>query len=170
MKLGQALSIFQDLELKMSEAYFRCSLNFGDPKAAAFFSELADAETGHARALESLMKRPEVSALNIDIPQDLIDETRSFMDSKIKEIKAEQNLDRALELVADLEQSELNTVFDSIVRGLSEINLAHLELTTNQHIKFIQETAAKFDLEGRVRERLENLMVKDRKYYRLFTD
>lgn len=176
MKLSLALSIFQGMELKLSEAYFKCSLNFSssrddeDPEVAAFFSELADAETAHARALDSLGKRPEVAGLEIDIPQGLAEELTILIDSKVKEIKEAKSLDRALELVADLEQSELNAIFDSIVQGLAAINLAHLELTTKQHINFIQEKAAKFDLDGRVKERIDNLRVKDRDYYRLFTD
>jgi len=88
MNLRQALSIFQDLELKMSEAYLRCSLNFSHPEAAAFFSELADAEAGHARALDGLMKRSEVTALGIDISRELVDATKLLIESKKRRSKA----------------------------------------------------------------------------------
>lgn len=154
----------------MAEAYLRSSLNFNDPEVSAFFSEMADAESSHARALDSLIKRPEMEGIWIEMPEGLHDELTALINSKVKQLKEERDLDRALLLLADLEQSELNNVFDSIVKGLADHNLAHLELITKQHIRFIQERTAKFNIGPDINRRINELLVKDRYYYRLFTD
>lgn len=170
MRLAEALPVFKGLELKMSEAYLWCSINFEDYELRKFFSEMSDAELGHARALDSLSAKPEVLKTAMEIPEGLVASIRDGLESKVQALRVERDLQRAIALVADMETSELNTVFDSIVRGLAGLNLAHLELTTRQHIATIREAAERFGAPAEVKEKLLGMTVKDRSYYRLFTD
>jgi hypothetical protein len=170
MMLAEALPVFKSLELKMSEAYLWCSINFEDYELRKFFSEMTDAELGHARALESLGSRPETARAVIDISPDMVDDIRADLEARVRELSGERDVQRVFQLIADLEKSELNAVFDSIVRGLAELNLAHLELTTKQHIASVREAADRFGIASEARAALDELMVKDRGYYRLFTD
>lgn len=170
MRLSEALPFFKGLELKMSEAYLWCSINFEDYELRKFFSEMSDAELGHARALESLSAKPESSAVEVDLPAGLADAIRRGLEEKISALKKEKDLSKTFSLIAEMEQSELNTVFDSIVRGLAGLNLAHLEIGTKQHIASIKEMAERLGIAAEARAALDGLMVKDRSYYRLFTD
>ncbi len=170
MRLSQALPVFKGLELKMSEAYLWCSINFEGYELRRFFSEMTDAELGHARALESLASRPESAKAAIDLPPNLIEGIRADLEAKVRELAGERDVHRAFQLIAEMEKSELNAVFDSIVRGLAELNLAHLEISTRQHIASIREAAGRFGIASEAREALDELPVRDRSYYRLFTD
>lgn len=170
MRLSEALPVFKGLELKMSEAYLWCSINFEDYELRKFFSEMTEAELSHARALDSLSSRPETARTSIDLPEGLVRDIRAGLEAKVEALQKEKDVHRAFYLIAEMEQSELNAVFDSIVRGLGELNLAHLELTTKQHIRHLREAAGKFGATPGVREALDGMLVKDRSYYRLFTD
>jgi hypothetical protein len=170
MRLAEALPVFKGLELKMSEAYLWCSINFGDYELRKFFSEMTDAELGHARTLDALLARPESIRAVIELPPGMVDTIRSGLEEKVRALQMERDVHRAFSLIAEMEQSELNAVFDSIVRGLAELNLAHLELTTRQHIASVREAADRLGIAFEARAALDGLMVKDRSYYRLFTD
>lgn len=170
MRLAEALPVFKGLELKMSEAYLWCSINFGDYELRKFFSEMTDAELGHARVLDSLSAKPDVLRAELDIPGGLVSSIREDLDSKVRALQVERDVQRGFGLVAEMERSELNAVFDSIIRGLADLNLAHLELTTRQHISAAREAAERFGIAAEVRAALDELLVKDRNYYRLFTD
>ncbi len=131
---------------------------------------MTDAELSHARALESLSNRAESSRASIDLPSGLLPEIAEQLQAKVAELKSEKEIDRTFRLIAEMEQSELNSIFDSLVRGLAQANLAHLELTTRQHIQAIKEAADRFALSSQARAAVAELLVKDRQYYRLFTD
>ncbi len=170
MRLAEALPVFKGLELKMSEAYLWCSINFEDYELREFFAEMTEAELGHARALDILSAKPELSRAAIELPEGLVESIRNGLEEKVRALQRENDAARAFALVAGMERSELNGVFDSIVKGLAGLNLGHLELTTRQHIASIKEAAVKFGMPEGIKASLDDLLVKDRSYYRLFTD
>jgi len=169
MKLDEVLPAFKDLELKMSEAYLWCAVSFEGDDLRKFFSEMSDQEQSHAKALDSLSNKLSAENQQLEIPPDLPGRIRLEVSGAFASLKQTHDLEQALAILAELEQGELNTVFESIMRAMPpEARADFLELTTKRHIQFFKDGCARFLPGSPVLAKLGEILVKDRSYYRVF--
>lgn len=172
MRLSDALEQLKALELKMSEVYLWCSIHFQDLELRQFFSDMADEELAHARALENIARSPQSQRMEIELPEDLLASIERIVDESFRAIKANPDLESIFLALAEMESCEVNRSFNSILAGAESHRLAQLDflsLNTRRHILMLVEQATKLGLSDGVRGKLSRISVADRDYFRLFS-
>jgi hypothetical protein len=171
MKLSQFINKLISLEMKNSECYLWCSINFQDLELRQFFSDMSDEELKHARFLTDISQSPDAGLISMPVPQDLPDKLVAAAAKIADAIKTEKNIDRCFLLVAQLECTELNVIYDSILKHFgSNKKAGFLTMNTKVHIKMLKEAAETFVTSPQIRKKIEALQVKDRDYYRVFSE
>ncbi|MDQ7798633.1 MAG: hypothetical protein RDU76_06785 [Candidatus Edwardsbacteria bacterium] len=171
MILAGSLEKFKALELKMSEVYLWCSISFEDLELRQFFADMSDEELSHARALENISRIPALKDVNFDIPDYLPERIGQKMTQTFARLKKEKGLDGIFLLLAELENSEINQAFDSILQGVNHAGIQqidHLNANTRRHILMLARQAEKLGLAEDVRNKIGQISVTDRDYFKLF--
>jgi rubrerythrin len=171
MILAGALEKFKALELKMSEVYLWCSISFEDLELRQFFADMSDEELSHARALENIGKIAAVKDANYEIPDYLPERIGQKIFEVFARLKQEKELDKIFLLLAEMESSEINQAFDSIVKGVKDAGIQqmdHLNANTRRHILMLARQAEKLGLAEEVRNKIGQISVTDRDYFKLF--
>lgn len=172
MRLSAALEQMKALELRMSEVYLWCSMHFNDLELRQFFSDMADEELAHARAMDNIARSPQAGKVEIDLPGDLPAGIERVIDESFRSIKAHPELESIFLALAEMESCEINRSFNSILAGAESHRMAQLDflsLNTRRHILMLVEQAAKLGLSDGVRARLSRISVADSDYFRLFS-
>ena len=171
MILAGALEKFKTLELKMSEVYLWCSISFEDLELRQFFADMSDEELSHARALENITKIPAVKDINFDIPDYLPERIGQNLAEIFARLKQEKGLDKIFLHLAELESSEINQAFDSILKGVNDANIQRVDFlssSTRRHILMLASQAEKLNLSDDIRQKIGQICVTDRDYFKLF--
>ena len=172
MRLPDALDRLKALELKMSEVYLWCSMHFEDLELRQFFSDMADEELAHARALDNISRSPQAQMMEIELPEDLPASIESNILDSYRSIKAHPDLESIFLALAEMESCEINRSFNSILSGAEShrlVQLDFLSLNTRRHILMLVEQATKLGLPAAVCGKLSRISVTDQDYYRLFS-
>lgn len=171
MKLSQFLNKLISLELKNSECYLWCSMNFEELELRQFFADMSDEELKHARLLTEISKTPEADALSIAVAPDLPDKMVAAAVKISEDIKKEKDLDQCFRLIAQLESAELNVIYDSILKHFDGNNKADfLSMNTAVHITMLKQAADTFATSPEVKKLVQAIEIKNRDYYKLFID
>ncbi len=155
----------------MSEVYLWCSISFEDLELRQFFADMSDEELSHARALENIGKLPVVKEANFDIPDYLPERIGQKMAETFARLKGEKGLGQIFLLLAEMENSEINQAFDSILKGINDAGIRqvdHLNTNTRRHILMLARQAEKLGLAEDVRNKIGQISVTDRDYFKLF--
>jgi hypothetical protein len=171
MKLSQFLNKLIGLEMKNSECYLWCSINFQDLELRQFFADMSDEELKHARILTEISRSPEAGLLSMPVPEDLPDRMVAAAGKIADALKQEKDLDRSFLLVAQLEGTELNIIYDSILKHFSGNKKADfLTMNTKVHIKMLKEAAETFVRSPEIKGKVMAIQAKEKDYYRLFAE
>ncbi len=133
-----------DLELRAKKVYEACAARFADRvDARRFFESLARQEQGHAELLSVCREAARRERWNDTVfaPwRDAVPQLEAQMDALEPRVSNVTELIDALRQVIDIESSEINHVFDAVVRATDSefIRRLHVFRTTEiRHIKFI---------------------------------
>ena len=133
-----------DLELRAKGIYENCADRFREPvEARQFFESMARQEQGHAELLGVCAKaaRRERWDDALFAPwRDAIPELERQMDAMESQAEMLEDLSSALQLVVDIESSEINHIFDAVVHATESVFIDRLQVfrtTEIQHIKYI---------------------------------
>jgi len=171
LKLSQFLNKLITLELKNSECYLWCSINFEALEIRQFFADMSDEELKHARLLTEISQSPEASLLSLEVPPDLPDKMVLAAVKISETIKKEKDLDQCFRLIAQLECGELNVIYDSILKHFDGNKKANfLAMNTSAHINMLKEAAEKYVNSPEVKKQVLAIEVRNRDYYKLFLD
>ena len=171
MILASALDEFKMLELKMSEVYLWCSIKFENIELRQFFADMSDEELSHARALENISKNPKVREINFDIPDYLPDRILQNINKYFALIKQETALNEIFLYLAEMEDSEINQAFDSILKGVNETKIQQIDflnINTRRHLLMLAKQAEKLGLSEDVQKKIGQIYVTDRDYFKVF--
>lgn len=123
-ELGRAYRLAALLEFRMAQFYAALAERFADqPLAAALFEELRDEEEEHGRLMQLCRYTVMLSPAIRFVPHLGDPEVRALR-QRLRQLRNELptlTLERALELVEELEQSEINTIFDKLLRQATDL-------------------------------------------------
>jgi rubrerythrin len=133
-----------DLELRAKSIYETYAARFTDHiEAKRFFDSMARQEQGHAELLRVCREAAERQRWNDQLfaPwRDAIPTLEQQMQAMEARIETNVDLVRALQHVIDIESSEINHIFDAVVKATDSEFIRRLQVfrtTEIQHIKFI---------------------------------
>jgi len=171
MKLYDLLDKCKTLELKMSEVYLWCSINSPDLDLRQFFADMSDQELGHARKLDEISKIVAAKSMEMDIARSVIDKEEKSMEEAISFVKNNPALDDLFMRIAKMESQELNLIFESICQPkiIGEKLSATSEVNTKIHINMLKKAIEKLPLREETQRAINDIQVKDKDYYKLFT-
>ncbi len=107
------------------------------PQVAAFWARYAREEAGHARQLEVMMSHVEPARLSDPADLHLLDTARDLLSTPVDQLLSRvKNLEDAYRLVSDLENSEVNAIFESLldVASLEEGSRSFWRAQLHEHI------------------------------------
>ncbi len=172
MRLKEAADRLKQLELKMSEVYLWCSINFEDLEIRQFFSDMSDQELAHARRLDEIRTSPYAADIAIGITDEMIQDERKRLDSIVSFVKTGPGLDETMLKIVDMESGELNLIFESICQsplvGQKLVNAVCIN--TKFHINLLKKAAEQFPLRDDTKRKIYGLQVRDKNYYKVFSD
>jgi hypothetical protein len=172
MLLLTALEKFKMVELKMSEIYLWCSAHFEDLDLRQFFADMEDEELGHARAFVNIAKDSRIRDFNIDIQVDLSDGILQKMEIQFELIKKKEDLNKIFLYLVELESSEVNKVFESIIKGVRQERLSQVDfmkVNTQRHILMLLKQTEILGLNREIITKIRNISIADDDYYKVFT-
>jgi rubrerythrin len=118
-ELGRAYRLAALLELRMARFYAALAARFADtPEAAALFQELSDEEEEHSRLMQ-LCRYTVMLGPTIQFVPHLHDADIKVLLRRLRHLRTEiheLSLDQALHLTVELERSEINSIFDMLLR------------------------------------------------------
>ena len=168
MLLSDALEKFRGIELKMSEVYLWCSINFADIELRQFFNDMSDQELAHARTLDAAARANQGRPMEIDVPGTLADQEERKLDAMIAFVKTGPGLDATFAKIAEMESSEINLVGDSVCRAdLGQTTRDNMCTNTRYHINMLKKAVENFPVSEHVKRRVQGIQVHDQVYYKV---
>lgn len=172
MDLKQAADRLKAIELKMSEVYLWCSITFDDLEIRQFFSDMSDQELAHARRLDEIGAAPFAADISIDLPEEVVRAEADRIDDMRAFVKTRPGLDETLAKVAAMESGELNVIFESLCNStaVGEKMINAVCINTKFHINLLKRAVEKFPVSDATRQMVYDIRVRDKDYYKVFSD
>jgi hypothetical protein len=146
LDLVRTVKRFIGFECRVRDLYARLSERFGaDAEAAAFFRTLSGHEEGHAVVLSRVcreIRRGRLWKASRDLHVASVEGFDARLSADEGEVRRGVSLARALELVEDIEGSEINVVFDTLNGCVDMRSRARFErffVLTERHLAFCRE-------------------------------
>jgi hypothetical protein len=172
MLLTDALDKFRGLELKMSSVYLWCSIDAEELELRQFFTDMSDQELGHARYLDEIARAVTNPSLEIDVPASLANDEERKIDAMIAFVKTGPGLDATFAKITEMESGEINLVFESICHSdaVARKYSGATCINTKFHINLLKKAAETFPLSDGTRAKISAIQVRDRDYFRVFSE
>jgi rubrerythrin len=155
----------------MSEVYLWCSINSPDLDLRQFFADMSDQELSHARKLDEISNSSDADKVEMNIDISAIQKEERLLDETIAFVKKNPALDDLFMRIAVMESQELNLIFESICQPkiIGEKLSATSEVNTKIHINMLKKAIEKLPLREETQRAINDIQVKDKDYYKLFT-
>ena len=146
LDLLRAVNRFIGFECRVRDVYRRLAERFsGVAEAAKFFRTLSGHEEGHAIVLSRVqreLRRGRLWKQSKDLHLSIVEAFAARLEAYEEEVLRGVTLERALEIVEDIEGSELNVVFDTLNGCVDMRSRARFErffVLTERHLAYCRE-------------------------------
>ncbi len=148
--IGELFQLAIALEHSAEAFYCGLTIKFAhETEIAAFWEKFEREESGHARWLEKLVDRLSEDRLRGKAPAELLASARRLLQTSPETLLAEiSNLEEAYQVAIEMENSETNLIFDTLITdfAVSSQAVQFLKVQLKEHaVRIVRAFPSRFD-------------------------